>query len=86
MAAEKQQFIDDQKQRNAVVAEGFCAAVGKIGQGKRRYGLALILEKLPVTQGASIAMNILVMNLQNALRAVCHDPRNALLALIRIRN
>ena len=67
VAAEKQPIIDDQKQRNAVVAEGFCAAVGKIGQGKRRYGLALILEKLPVTQGASIAMNILVMNLQKLL-------------------
>ena len=59
VAAEKQQFIDDQKQRNAVE--------GKIGQGKRRYGLALILEKLPVTQGSSIAMNILVMNLQKLL-------------------
>ncbi len=35
--------------------------------GKRRYGLALILEKLPVTQGSSIAMNILVMNLQKLL-------------------
>jgi len=59
VAAEKQQFIDDQKQRNAVE--------GKIGQGKRRYGLSLILEKLPVTQGSSIAMNILVMNLQKLL-------------------
>ena len=59
VAAEKQQFIDDQKQRNAVE--------GKIGQGKRRYGLALILEKIPVTQGSSIAMNILVMNLQKLL-------------------
>ncbi len=58
-AAEKQQFIDDQKQRNAVE--------GKIGQGKRRYGLALIFEKLPLTQGTSIAMNILVMNLQKLL-------------------
>ena len=28
VAAEKQQFIDDQRQRNAVVAEGFCEAVG----------------------------------------------------------
>ena len=30
VAAEKQQFIDDQRQRNSVE--------GKIGQGKRRYG------------------------------------------------
>ena len=59
MAAEKQQFIDDQRQRNAVE--------GKIGQGKRRYGLGLIREKLAATQGSSIAMNILVMNLQKLL-------------------
>jgi hypothetical protein len=59
MAAEKQQFIDDQRQRNAVE--------GKIGQGKRRYGLGLIREKLPVTQGSTIAMNVLVMNLQRLL-------------------
>jgi IS5 family transposase len=59
VAAEKQQFIDDQRQRNAVE--------GKIGQSKRRYGLGLIREKLAATQGSSIAMNILVMNLQNLL-------------------
>lgn len=59
VAAEKQQFIDDQRQRNAVE--------GKIGQGKRRYGLGLIREKLAITQGSSIAMNILVMNLQKLL-------------------
>jgi len=59
VAAEKQQFIDDQRQRNAVE--------GKIGQGKRRYGLGLIREKLATTQGSSIAMNILVMNLQKLL-------------------
>ena len=59
MAAEKQQFIDDQRQRNAVE--------GKIGQGKRRYGLGLIREKLAATQGSSIAMNILAMNLQKLL-------------------
>jgi len=59
VAAEKQQFIDDQRQHNAVE--------GKIGQGKRRYGLGLIREKLARTQGSSIAMNILVMNLQKLL-------------------
>jgi hypothetical protein len=59
VAAEKQQFIDDQRQRNAVE--------GKIGQGKRRYGWGLICEKLPVTQGSAIAMNVLVMNLQKLL-------------------
>ena len=67
VAAEKQQFIDDQRQRNAVVAEGLCEAVGKIGQGKPRFGLGLIREKLAVTQGSTIAMNVLVMNLQKLL-------------------
>jgi transposase, IS5 family len=59
VAAEKQQFMDDQRQRNAVE--------GKIGQGKRRFGLGLIREKLAVTQGSTIAMNVLVMNLEKLL-------------------
>ncbi len=59
VAAEKQQFIDDQRQRNAVE--------GKIGQGKRRFGLGLIREKLAVTQGSTIAINVLVMNLEKLL-------------------
>ena len=59
VAAEKQQFIDDQRQRNAVE--------GKIGQGKRRFGLGLIREKLAVTQGSMIALNVLVMNLEKLL-------------------
>jgi hypothetical protein len=63
VAAEKRQFVDDQRQRNAVE--------GKIGQGKRRYGLGLIREKLPATQGSSIAMNVLVMNLQKLLELFC---------------
>ena len=60
VAAEKQQFIDDQRQRNAVE--------GKIGQGKRRFGLGLIREKLPATQGSTIALNVLVMNLEKLLK------------------
>ena len=59
VAAEKRQFIDDQRQRNAVE--------GKIGQGKRRFGLGLICEKLPATQGSTIALNVLVMNLEKLL-------------------
>jgi hypothetical protein len=59
VAAEKRQLIDDQRQRNAVE--------GKIGQGKRRYGLGLIREKLLATQGSTIAINVLVMNLQKLL-------------------
>ncbi len=52
MVEEKRQFLDDQRGRNAVE--------GKFGQGKRRYGLGLIREKLALTQGSTIAMNILV--------------------------
>ena len=59
VAAEKRQFINDQRQRNAVE--------GKIGQGKRRYGLGLIREKLSVTQSSTIAITVLVMNLQKLL-------------------
>ena len=59
-AAEKKQFIDDQRQRNAVE--------GKFGECKRRYGLGLIRKKPIATQGSSIAMNILVMTLQKLLR------------------
>ena len=46
-------------QRNAVE--------GKIGQGKRRFGLGLIREKLAITQGSTIALNVLVMNLEKLL-------------------
>jgi hypothetical protein len=59
LAEEKRQFLDDQRQRNAVE--------GKIGQGKRRFGLGLIREKLAVTQGSTIALNVLVMNLEKLL-------------------
>jgi hypothetical protein len=42
-----------------------------IGTALRRYGLGLIREKLPATQGSSIAMNILVMKLQKLLELLC---------------
>jgi hypothetical protein len=59
LAEEKRQFLDDQRQRNAVG--------GKIGRGKRRFGLGLIREKLAITQGSTIALNVLVMNLEKLL-------------------
>ena len=59
MAEEKRQFIDDQRRRNAVE--------GKFGQGKRRFVLGLIREKLALAQGSTIAMNILEMNLEKLL-------------------
>ena len=43
------------------------AVEGKIGESKWRYGLDLKREKLAVTEGSNIAINILVMNLQKLL-------------------
>jgi IS5 family transposase len=59
VAAEKRQFIDDQRQRNAVE--------GKTGQGNRRYGMGLMREKLFASQGSPMAINVLVINLQKLL-------------------
>ena len=59
VAAEKKKFIDDQRQRNALE---------KVSKCKRRYRLGLIDEKLIATQGSSIAMKLLIMNLQKLLR------------------
>jgi IS5 family transposase len=59
VAAENQQYLDDQLQGNAVE--------GRIVQGKRRYGLGVIREMLALTQGSPIAFNVLVMNLQKLL-------------------
>jgi hypothetical protein len=56
---DKKQFIDDQRQRNAVE--------GKIGPGKRRYGFGLVQEKLAATQGSVTALNVMVMNLEKLL-------------------
>ena len=42
VAAEKQQFSDDQRQKSALA--------GKIGQGKRTFGLGLLRENLPAKQ------------------------------------
>lgn len=51
--------MDDQWQRNS--------GEGKIGQGKWRYGLDMIREELAVTQGLTIAINVLVIYLQKWL-------------------
>jgi hypothetical protein len=60
VAEAKGQFGDDQLQRNAVE--------GKFGQGKRRFGLGLIHEKLSVTQRSAIAMTMLIMNFKKLLQ------------------
>jgi transposase-like protein len=43
------------------------AKLATICHGKRRYGLDLIREKLAVTQASTIAINVLVLNLQKLL-------------------
>jgi IS5 family transposase len=43
---------------------------GKFGQGKRRYGLGLIMSKRPETSACSIVMSFLVMNLMKWLKVI----------------
>ena len=52
--------LKDNCERNAIE--------GKIGEGKRRYGLDRIMARLPETSGSVIAMQIVVMNLEKILR------------------
>lgn len=59
LAKEKQQFLDDLRQRNAVE--------GKISQVKRRFGLGLIREQLTFSKWATIALNVLLMDLERML-------------------
>ena len=40
------------------------------GLGKRKYGMNLIMEKLPKTTLAAVALSILVMNLDKILRSI----------------
>lgn len=43
---------------------------GKFGQGKRRFGLARIMAKLPRTSEVTIAIIFIVMNLEKCLREI----------------
>ena len=58
--AEKKQAQIDERIRNGIE--------GKFGQGKRRFGLNLIMTKLPNTSETAIALTFLVMNLNTLLR------------------
>jgi IS5 family transposase len=44
------------------------SGVPKFGQGKRRFRLGLMREKLTVTQRSAIAMTILAMNIEKLLQ------------------
>ena len=59
LAARKKQQKKDELSRIPVE--------GKFGQGKRRFGLGLIMSKLANTSEVSIMISILVMNLQKVL-------------------
>ena len=58
--AQKKQALLDERIRNGIE--------GKFGQGKRRFGLNLIMTKLPNTSETAIALTFLVMNLNTLLR------------------
>lgn len=57
---QKRQEYQDACQRNEVE--------GKFGTGKRKYGLARIMSRLPSTSECEIALQFLVMNLDRKLR------------------
>ncbi len=58
----KRQAASDEKIRNAIE--------GKFGQGKRRFGLNLVMAKLENTSKTAIAITFLVMNLSTWWRRV----------------
>ena len=65
-AAEKTATTAQVKQ-DAAIRNG---VEGKFGQAKRRFGLARVMAKLAATAQTSIAVTVLVMNLEQRLRAV----------------
>ncbi|NEQ48267.1 MAG: transposase [Leptolyngbya sp. SIOISBB] len=64
-AAEKTATTAQVKQ-DAAIRNG---VEGKFGQAKRRFGLARVMAKLASTAATSIAVTVLVMNLEQRLRA-----------------
>ena len=55
-----------QAQADAAIRNGI---EGKFGQGKRRFGWSRVMAKLAATAETSIAITVLVMNLEQRLRA-----------------
>jgi transposase, IS5 family len=69
----------DGKIRNAVE--------GKLGEGKRRYGLGLIMARLQDTSETVIALQFLVMNLERRLRNLfCLLFKELFLRAVRVSN
>jgi len=76
--SDKKQSLEDERFRNGIE--------GKFGQGKRRFGLNLVMAKLANTSETAIAISFLVMNLSTLLRQVfclflCRFPRRTNLLL-----
>jgi IS5 family transposase len=65
LKAQKSLARKDSRIRNAVE--------GKFGEGKRRYGLARIMAKLPETSESVIMLQFLVMNLEHKLRVLLYQ-------------
>lgn len=65
LKAQKSLAQKDSRIRNAVE--------GKFGEGKRRYGLARIMAKLPETSETVIMLQFLVMNLEHKLRVLLYQ-------------
>jgi hypothetical protein len=65
-AAEKA-ALTTQAREDAAIRNG---VEGKFGQAKRRFGLARVMAKLATTAETSIAVTVLVMNLEQRLRAL----------------
>jgi IS5 family transposase len=64
--ASEKTALTTQAQEDAAIRNG---VEGKFGQAKRRFGLARVMAKLATTAETTIAVTVLVMNLEQRLRA-----------------
>ena len=65
--ASEKTTLTAQAQADAAIRNG---VEGKFGQAKRRFGLARVMAKLATTAETTIAVTVLVMNLEQRLRAL----------------
>jgi IS5 family transposase len=70
ITAENAMFIQQQKAIARQDEVGRIPIEGKFGQGKRRYGLGLIMSKRTDTSACNIMMSFLVMNLMKWLKVI----------------
>lgn len=70
LKAEKQQLRQDEIDRIPIE--------GKFGQGKRRFGLGLVMTKLDETTRTAISITFIVMNLEKWLKAILSGLISAL--------